>query len=65
MKKTCDGCRALYISWRHIGLTRSYCNLGYKQKEIYKIGLFKDAIPLENCPKPRTWKEYDKLPMKK
>jgi len=55
MKKTCNGCRA------H---GRDYCTLGYKTKIIYTsipaLGnrTLETMIPLAQCPKPRTYKEY-------
>lgn len=56
MKKTCNGCRALrYIcgDWR--------CVLGYKIKgeKISIHGLYYySPKPVEQCPKPKTYKEY-------
>ena len=53
MKKTCNGCRAI---------SRDFCYLGYATKIIYKD--YKDfspitiLIPLEKCPKPKTYNEY-------
>lgn len=49
MKKTCDNCRA-YESG-------GYCSLDYKVDKIYYGGIggpVIGAIPMEECPKPRT-----------
>lgn len=54
--KTCDGCRA---SW-NMGYS-SYCGLEYNIKVIEIVrdwGKFLQPIPLEKCPKPKTWKKY-------
>jgi hypothetical protein len=52
MKTTCDGCRAL---------NGKNCNLGYKNKTkliYFENRLINEGIvPLENCPKPKTYKE--------
>ena len=48
MKKTCNNCRAL-----EFGIINKYiweCSLGYKVD-------FENAIPLEECPKPKTISE--------
>ena len=56
MKKKCDGCRAF-------GRSNS-CDLGYKTKILYiPISAFGNRklermVPLEQCPKPRTYNEY-------
>jgi len=61
MKKTCNGCRA------H---GRGECNLKYKTKIIdvpviaFGNRTFERMVPLEECPKPKTYNEYflqDKL----
>lgn len=50
MKRTCNGCKALSV-W-----TYGYkCWLGYKQGEPNY-----DIAPLEDCPKPKTYADYDK-----
>lgn len=52
MKKNCEGCRAIGIYAK--------CNLGYKTEKIYFDGIGSPVIsikPLENCPKPKTYKE--------
>ena len=52
MKKTCDSCRAL---------NGKNCSLGYKNET--KLISFenrlinKGIVPLENCPKPKTYKK--------
>lgn len=58
-KKSCDGCRALH----RLGVDQ-HCSLGYpvklEDKRIYSrtnaeyIGKYYIAIPLVECPKPRT-----------
>ena len=49
MKRTCTGCRALDID---------FCDLGYKVNQIYhRRLLYSEAIPAEECPKPRTYAE--------
>lgn len=50
MKRTCDGCRALDLS--QIG--GMVCDLGH---DIDR----KKGIPKEECPKPKTIKEYLRL----
>jgi hypothetical protein len=56
MKRSCDGCRAL---WYHYTFDR-YCSciLGYKVKSIFHHTILVGAIPLEECPKPMTYKKY-------
>ena len=58
MKKTCLGCVAL------VSGTITRCSLGYKntsQVNRSTGGIFRDFIPLENCPKPTTIKKYISL----
>lgn len=58
MKKTCLGCVALESGY----VVR--CSLGYKNASQVKRstgGIFRDFIPLENCPKPTTIKKYISL----
>ena len=53
MKKSCNYCRA-YKSG-------GGCELGYKSKNIYydRIGSpVINSIPLEDCPKPKTIKQF-------
>lgn len=56
MKKTCNGCRAYGNS--------NSCSLGYQTKVLYiPIPAFGNRelermVPLEQCPKPRTYNEY-------
>ncbi len=48
-KRTCEGCRALYMIdsfWE--------CHLGYENH-------YSKGVPLKPCPKPKTWKEYNEL----
>lgn len=54
MKRSCENCKAL-------GLYPIKCDLGYKI--IIKTLSFVEvsAKPLEQCPKPRTIKEYFRL----
>ena len=51
MKKTCEGCRAL-------SLYPMRCDLGKKIKIKTINDINVSAKPLEECPKPRTIKEY-------
>lgn len=66
MKKTCNGCRAYGRS--------NDCDLGYKTEILYipmpAFGnrILERMVPLEQCPKPRTYDEYilqKKLKIKK
>ena len=59
MKKTCTGCRALDDN-----RFSSSCNLGFKNKSIKKkciMGEYYECIPLEECPKPKTYDKYFEL----
>lgn len=50
----CDGCRALEDVY-------DFCTLGFRMG-IKELGTLKIGhIPLEPCPKPRTWDEYVEL----
>lgn len=53
MKRFCDGCRAY---------TGEGCLLGYKTltkfKKVWNTWIHYE-VPLEQCPKPRTWQHYD------
>ena len=57
MKKSCDDCRAL---------SGTKCSLGYKNKlKLININgsiINKGLKPIEDCPKPKTYKEllYEK-----
>lgn len=54
MKKTCKNCRALNNECK--------CDLGYKVKTRYYDDVIAiSAIPLEKCPKPKTYKNYINL----
>jgi len=55
MKRTCDGCRALGTD---LGNDQLECNLGYKTKEEVLMDVVVCLIPLEQCPKPKTYDEY-------
>ena len=56
MKKSCDGCRAIGKS--------NNCSLGYRTKMLYipipAFGnrMLERMVPLEQCPKPKTYDEY-------
>lgn len=56
MKKSCNRC------WAYS--TTNNCTLGYKTKILYipvpAFGnrILERMVPLEQCPKPRTWNEY-------
>jgi len=59
MKQSCNGCRAL----SH-GPHEYYCDLGYKI-ESRNTRQFKEydmitPVPLEQCPKPKTWEKWNK-----
>jgi hypothetical protein len=67
-KKSCNGCRCLRSLSPDRGLSlEQWCNFGYpikiETKKMYAqgngtyIGKAEIAIPLVNCPKPRTYKE--------
>lgn len=50
MKRTCNGCRALDVT---------FCDLNYRVKRKYhRAWLYSETIPAEECPKPKT---YEKL----
>ena len=56
MKKSCNGCRAYGRS--------DSCNLGYKTEIHYILipalgnPMLKRMVPLEQCPKPKTYNDY-------
>lgn len=53
MYKTCKGCYAA-VTGNHPMIGQPYdCELGYKMDE--------KGTPLENCPKPKSWKQYNKI----
>jgi len=58
VKRICDGCRAL--QW--LEYDGYFCDLGYRIKiiEKYSVGNKKiyASIPIEQCPKPRTYKQW-------
>lgn len=56
MKKTCEGCRAL-------GMTngKPRCALRYQQLPTLIDGMRVSARPGEECPKPRTWRDYIRI----
>lgn len=56
MKKSCLDCKALNDSSRS-----SSCNLKYKTQTYNICGMPIGLKPLEECPKPKTTKEYMKL----
>lgn len=51
MKKTCYGCKAL---------DGHMCNLNFRNEIIYVNYSAKDVKPLEECPKPKTIKDFIK-----
>ena len=59
MKRTCFGCKAL----ESIGDYRHYCGLHYQFETIFnpKQGNIKDIKPLEECPKPKSTKQFFNL----
>ena len=59
MKRTCEGCRA-FSNWGNFEL--QYCTLNFKTTTLivkYKTlnGHYETKKPLEECPKPKTYKE--------
>jgi len=65
VKRSCDGCRAIIFS----SVNGPRCDLGYAVDERKKIlpkavSYIWEAFPTEECPKPKTWKEYDNTPKK-
>lgn len=67
MKKSCNGCRALQQNYDSAGVVSFSCRLGYDIREDtirHFWGKVYLPVPTENCPKPRTWREYDNLPNK-
>ena len=67
MKRTCNGCKAyhLRINNHFLRSPESVCDLGFKCEltstplDNFKCIAKRGAKPLEECPKPKTWKEYD------
>lgn len=56
MKRFCDGCRAL--DDRHDDYR---CRLGYRIREVKKYvadTYVRQPKPDEECPKPKTWREW-------
>jgi hypothetical protein len=55
MKKSCDGCKAIGFG----------CHLGKKVQTVYKTTyngyVISYQIPAEECPKPKTNKEFLEL----
>lgn len=59
MKTTCNGCKACQSHPWGSSITY-YCSLGYQTRTVDKIpeiGL-REQVPMEDCPKPKTNKEY-------
>jgi len=54
MKKSCLECKALNIRFNS-------CTLGYKTITYNIMGMPVGLKPLEDCPKPKTIKEYVRL----
>ena len=53
MYKTCKGCYAADTGRHPMQGTPNGCTLGYKTNEQGK--------PLEECPKPKSWSQLNKL----
>jgi len=53
MKRTCTGCKA---EVRINKILR--CEFGYLVKHIKSRGVYMGIVPMEECPKPKTWNEY-------
>ncbi len=61
MNKSCNGCRALFEGSDYS------CSLEYKIREdtiIHGWGKEHRPVPIEKCPKPRTWKQLYNLSVK-
>ena len=59
MKKTCNGCYAFEQAINK-------CSLNYKLASGDRVwGIVVNYKPLEDCPKPKTIKEYYKLTIRK
>ena len=58
MKRTCKGCRALTE-----GFPLTSCDLGFEIKyygdELHVLYKDRYYYPVEECPKPKTWKKYE------
>lgn len=52
MKKTCKGCYAAETGQHPLGGNPHGCKLGYKTNG--------DGRPLEECPKPTSWRKLEK-----
>jgi hypothetical protein len=64
MKKNCEGCRALWYD----GHGSYTCQLSYQIKHVEKrAGGIKHnfPVPVEVCPKPRTWQARFNAEVKK
>ena len=54
-KRTCDRCRAYEGEFQY----RGCCALHYPIRMVSKYGgLFREPVPVEECPKPRTVAAY-------
>ena len=60
MKHTCYGCKALLVDG---GVAE--CRLGYKMGKRCIFEFPDGYIPLEECPKPMTYKQFIELPTKR
>jgi len=63
VKKDCYGCRALHEDalFPSCGLR---FRIGTREKRIEGVGVINVPTPLEECPKPRTWKAWNNTPSK-
>jgi hypothetical protein len=52
MKRTCNGCKAFEA------IQENKCGLGFKIEKIYYKQIVVECKPLEECPKPKTIREY-------
>lgn len=66
-KKSCCGCRALQENHDSAGVLYYSCRLGYSIREDeIRHADYKEhrPVPIEDCPKPRTWRILYNLPDK-
>ena len=66
VKRTCRGCKALWIRVNNNGCpVKPSCSLGYKCELIHiphgRFLFTYGAKPLEGCPKPKTWKDFENI----
>lgn len=57
-KRNCFGCRAYWYDE-----VQGHCDLGYTVKDVHVRG-FRETVPQEVCPKPRTNLRFVELSVK-